>query len=361
MLVSSPDSSVYPSADHSLVSVARIAEFETVIDVRSPAEFAEDHVPGAINCPVLDDAERALVGTLYTQDSPFAARRVGAVLVARNIARHIEEQFSTRPKGWRPLVYCWRGGQRSAAFTHILREVGWSARRLEGGYKRWRQEVLDSLEAWPANFNWRVLSGPTGSGKSRLLEALAAQGAQVLHLEALAAHRGSVLGGLPERGQPTQKAFETAIYSALQGFSAERPVYVEAESRMIGRLRLPVALHTMMRGGRCLELQVARPARVQFLIADYAHLCDAGQLAPLLERLTASLGRECVRRWLDLAQAGDFPALVDELLVRHYDPLYARAARQYQGARQQLLADDLAPETLRGLAGALIEAERLPA
>src|SRR6185436_10010460 len=142
-------------------------QFDTIIDVRSPAEYAEDHIPGAISAPVLDDTQRAEVGTLYKQVSAFDAKKLGAALVAKNVAGHIDQQFSGKPKDWRPLVYCWRGGKRSGAMAHILREVGWDARTLEGGYRAYRKYVLAELEKNPARLDFRVIHGPTGSGKSR--------------------------------------------------------------------------------------------------------------------------------------------------------------------------------------------------
>jgi tRNA 2-selenouridine synthase len=216
-----------------------LTSFDDLIDARSPSEYHEDHLPGAISLPVLDDEERARVGTLYKQDSPFAARRLGAALVSRNIARHLETALAGKPRAWRPLVYCWRGGKRSGALAHVLREVGWAARTLEGGYRAYRRWVVAELAAQPARFAYRVVHGATGSGKSRLLRALARAGAQVLDLEALAAHRGSVLGGLPGEPQPSQKRFESRLYAALAALDPGRPVYVEGESRKIGQLQVP--------------------------------------------------------------------------------------------------------------------------
>src|SRR6188474_3521832 len=190
---------------------ATFRSFDAIIDVRSPAEFAEDHVPGALSCPVLDNDERARVGTIYKQTSPYEAKKIGAALVARNIAGHLEAALADKPRGWKPLVYCWRGGQRSAAMAHVLREVGWDAMTLQGGYKAYRRYVVASLAQLPQRINFRVIHGVTGSGKSRLLRALADAGAQVLDLEDLAAHRGSVLGNLPGRPQPSQKMFESLL------------------------------------------------------------------------------------------------------------------------------------------------------
>lgn len=338
-------------------TVAQLAEFDAVIDVRSPAEFAEDHVPGAINCPVLDNDERARVGTIYTQVSPFEARKIGAVLVARNIARHVESLFQDRPKHWRPLVYCWRGGQRSGAFTHVLQQVGWAAKRLEGGYKSWRRHVLAEIETLPRRLKFRVIAGPTGSGKSRLLEALAAQGAQILHLEALAAHKGSVLGSLPDAPQPSQKMFETRLYAQLAALSPERPTFVEAESRRIGQITLPGSMIDAIRSSPCLRVQAGMAARVAFLLRDYDYFLDATRLQGQLALLKGLQSRETIHRWQAMAARGEFRTLVAELLQQHYDPLYARSQRRsYSGFddAHRFETTDLDPPGLARLAGEVI-------
>jgi tRNA 2-selenouridine synthase len=317
------------------LGVADLAGWDAILDARSPAEYAEDHLPGAISCPVLDDAERALVGTAYQQRGAFEAKRLGAPLVAANIARLIGGRFADRPRSWRPLVYCWRGGSRSGALTHVLRQVGWDAVQLEGGYKAFRRQVAADLAAMPASFTFRVVCGATGSGKSRLLEALAATPAQVLDLEALAAHRGSVLGELPDRPQPSQKAFETAIWSALAAFAPSQPVYVESESRKVGNLRVPDALIARMREGECLRLEADPAVRVDLLLEDYAHLVARPQaLREKLECLAPLHGRERIDHWHALAGRGDWRGLVADLLEAHYDPAYRRSMfRNYAGAQ----------------------------
>lgn len=307
-------------------SVVQIPEFDAVIDVRSPAEFAEDRIPGARNLPVLDDAERARVGTLYKQVSAFEARKVGAVLTARNIAVHIERELLDRPKGWRPLVYCWRGGKRSESMAHVLREVGWPAARLTGGYRAYRRAVIDDLERLPATLAFRVICGRTGSGKSRLLRALAEAGAQVLDLEALAQHRGSVLGTLPDAPQPPQKWFESLVRERLTAFDPARPVFVEAESRRIGRLAIPDALMAAIREGSCFTLDTELAARVALLEDEYAHLvADVEALCAKLALLAGLHGRERIAAWQSLARSRRVAELVAELLERHYDPAYVRS------------------------------------
>ncbi len=301
--------------------------FDTVIDTRSPAEFAEDHVPGAISCPVLDNEERARVGTIYKQESPFAAKKIGAALVARNIALHLERLFVEKPRTWKPLVYCWRGGKRSGAMAHVLREVGWEAKTLEGGYKAYRRYVVDALAELPARFTFRVIHGVTGSGKSRLLRALQTAGAQVLDLEDIAAHRGSVLGTLPDRPQPSQKMFESLLLQKILSFAVQKEIFVEGESKKIGQLQVPDALIARMRASECLLLRTGLETRVALLLDEYRHFfTDPAALGAQLDCLAGLHGREKIGEWKALAAAGEWPALVARLLEDHYDAAYRRSA-----------------------------------
>jgi len=306
-----------------------LKKFDAIIDVRSPAEYAEDHIPGAISAPVLDDAERAQVGTMYKQVSPFDAKKIGAALVAKNISQHVDELFKDKPKTWHPLVYCWRGGKRSGAMAHILREIGWNAETLEGGYKEYRRWVVQELEKTPEKLEFRVIHGPTGSGKSRLLVALKRAGAQVLDLEELAAHRGSVLGNLPDRPQPAQKMFESALLQELSNLPAERPVFVEGESKKIGELQVPEALMARMRASPCVLLETALEARVDLLLDEYRHfLADRSALDRQLDCLAALHGRGRIAEWKALAARGEWREFVARLLLEHYDPAYRRSSQR---------------------------------
>ncbi|MGH8632431.1 MAG: tRNA 2-selenouridine(34) synthase MnmH, partial [Burkholderiales bacterium] len=290
-----------PASRHSIPIEQLASGFDDIVDVRSPAEFAEDHVPGAINCPVLDNDERARVGTIYKQVSPFDAKKLGAALVARNIASHLEGEFRNKSKTWKPLVYCWRGGKRSGAMAHILRDIGWDARTLEGGYKAYRRWVVEQLQRVPYGLRFRVVCGPTGSGKSRLLQALARAGAQVLDLEQIAAHRGSVLGDLPGRPQPSQKMFESLVLNCLQGFIPEKEIHVEAESKKIGQLQVHDVLIHQMRGSPCLRLRATVETRVALLMQEYRHfLEDRALLNAQLECLVGLHGHERIAHWKSL-------------------------------------------------------------
>ena len=342
----------------SVVNVAQLTDFDEVIDVRSPAEFAEDHVPGAINCPVLDNDERARIGTLYKQASPFEAKKAGAALVSRNIARHLEETFPGRPKNWRPLIYCWRGGTRSGAMTHIFRQIGWDAFQLDGGYKAYRRHVVAELATLPEKFEFRVVCGLTGSGKSRLLEAMSEQGAQVLDLEQLAAHRGSVLGSLPDTPQPSQKMLESGIWWQLSRMNPLRPVFVEAESRKIGELRVPEWLIERMWVSPCVRLEVTWPARVALLCEDYRHFIDEPlRLFEKLDCLVALYSRDRIEEWKELARTGRWNDLVADLLVNHYDPAYTRSTLKHYprlGEAPVVQSDDVSPARMKQLAADLI-------
>ena len=306
--------------------LADLADFDEIIDVRSPAEFAEDHIPGAINCPVLDDAQRIEVGTLYKQVSPFEAKKIGAALVSENIGRHLRERFLGKARDWKPLIYCWRGGNRSGSMTTVFRAIGWKASQLEGGYKTWRSHVVTQLEHLPPSFYFRVICGATGSAKTRILQAIGTLGEQVLDLETLASHKGSVLGVLPGQPQPGQKWFETLLLQELERFNPERPVYVEAESRKIGRLHIPEALIARIRAGECLSVDASLAARVAFLLTDYDYfLTMPAFLSERLAVLKNLISRETMARWQEMIAAGEWPALVRELLEQHYDPLYQRS------------------------------------
>ncbi len=341
------------------VDVADWMSYPECIDVRSPSEFAEDHLPRAVNLPVLDDAERAHVGTMYVQQSAFDARKVGAALVARNIAAICETYARDKPRDWSPLVYCWRGGQRSRSLVHVLEEIGFRAVQLDGGYRAWRRHVVTMLAHAPDRFRFRVVCGLTGSGKSRLIEAIAAEGGQVLDLERLARHRGSLLGDLPGDPQPSQKMFESSLLNALASFDTHEPVFVESESRRIGRLQLPDALLAQMRASPCLRVETPRALRVAMLMADYAHFAGDGEaLDARLASLAALHGKSTVGRWTALVRSGATAALIEDLLDVHYDPSYGRAIeRNFPRYRQAavLHVDDTTPAGFSRLARQLLD------
>jgi tRNA 2-selenouridine synthase len=317
---------VIPDRTAHKVGIETLATHRDRLDVRSPAEFALDHLPGALSTPVLDDRERAEIGTLHAQASAFEAKKAGAALVARNIARILETVARDQPRDWAPLVYCWRGGQRSRSLTHVLNEIGFHAVQLDGGYRSYRRHVVERLAVLPLQRKYVVICGLTGSGKSRLLAALAALGAPTLDLEGLARHRGSLLGDFPGDPQPSQKRFESLVLDGLEHLDPAQPVFVESESKKIGTVQVPEALLAAMRESPCVRVATPAALRVELLKGEYAHfLADPAVLAQRLAHLVPLLGHATIARWNDAAAAGDFDTLVAELLERHYDPMYSRS------------------------------------
>ena len=310
--------------------IDQIDGFDTIIDVRAPAEFAEDHIPGAINLPVLSDTERAEVGTLYKQVNPFTARKRGAQITALNISRHLET-LNQQPKDWSPLVYCWRGGQRSGAMALVFNEIGWPVTLIQGGYKAYRRHVIEGLSRICQRLNYRVLTGPTGSGKTQLLRQMAERGIQVLDLEGLANHRGSLLGSEPDSPQPSQKYFESCLYHALCAFDPAKPVWIESESSKIGELHIPKELFRQLMQSDGFRVDCALEKRANWLLEDYRHLCQHPEnTRQLIERLAFRHPRTQVDAWLACVDRGDWRTLSESLLVHHYDPAYAQSQKRLQ-------------------------------
>jgi tRNA 2-selenouridine synthase len=309
------------------------ASFDTIIDVRSPAEFALDHFPGAINLPVLDDAQRAEIGTLYKQVSPFVARKRGAALVSSAIAAHLENSLADKPREWRPLIYCWRGGQRSASMAIVLAQVGWKVTVLEGGYHAYRKAMVPLLAELLGKLNLQVLCAETGSGKSRLLQALFQAGHQTLDLEGIARHRGSVLGLHLDEAQPSQKRFESSLFSKVLSLDPTREVWVESESVRIGALRVPAELINRMHSAPCYILQTPLELRVDLLLDEYVHFTrDPASLEKQLDCLRSLHGAQTITEWKQLIQEKKWREFVAAILSDHYDPSYRRSMpRNFSG------------------------------
>ena len=308
--------------------VERLDQFETIIDARSEDEHALDCLPHALNWPTLNNAERIEVGSLYKHNA-FEAKKLGAALAARNISQHIQQQVMDKPKTWQPLLYCWRGGKRSGSLALVLSEIGFKVTLIEGGYKAFRQAMLKDLQQKVLDLSWHVVCGTTGSGKTRLLQALAQAGAQVVDLEALAHHRSSVLGALPGIAQPSQKQFDMRIWNALRRLEPTKPVFVESESKKVGNVAVPEALILAMRSAPCLNLELPVEERVSLLMEDYEHfVLNTDAFCERLETLTPLRGKEVVQRWMQQAQQGQLDTVVRELLISHYDPVYLQSMQR---------------------------------
>ncbi len=305
-------------------------EFDTLIDVRTPAEYAEDHIPGAINLPVLSNEERARVGTIYTQESPFLARKIGAALVARNAAAHIEGPLADNDGGWRPLVYCWRGGQRSGSFASILEQIGWRVETLVGGYQSYRRLIVAALYQSAFQVPVILLDGNTGTGKTEIIQRLTALGVQNIDLERLANHRGSALGAAGP--QPSQKAFESSLARAAHNLDPARPVLIEAESSRIGQIYLPPQLFAAMKSAPRIEIAAPSASRVEYLVRAYSEeIADCEGFAARLDGLIRLQGRAQVEAWQAALRAGSFDQVAAEMIELHYDPSYAKARARSGG------------------------------
>ena len=342
-------------------AVHNLDRFDAVIDARSESEFAEDHLPHALNWPTLNDAERQFIGTTYKQVNAFEAKKRGAALAARNIAAHIEREVIDKARDWSPLLYCWRGGKRSGSLALVLDQVGFRVNLVEGGYKAFRAAMLQDVQARADALQFQVVCGTTGSGKTRLLHALHRAGAQVLDLEALAQHRSSVLGAIPGVPQPSQKRFDSLVWDALRRFDTTRAVFVESESKKVGNVAVPERLMERIRQSPCINLQLATDERVQLLLEDYAYfVANPEHFCNRLDVLTAQRGKAVVQAWKESVGRGDLAAVVRDLLLTHYDPVYVESMQRNFSQFAQALditpdgrsasAMDAAAAQLKGLA-----------
>ncbi len=310
-------------------ALGNLENFSAIIDARSESEYALDRLPGAVNWPTLNDAQREQIGTEYVQASAFDAKKRGAALAAQNIARHIEREVMVLPKNWKPLIYCWRGGKRSGSLALVLSEIGFEVTLIEGGYKAFRAAVVADIARLSTQINYRIICGPTGSGKTRLLQGLQREGAQVLDLEALAEHRSSVLGLIPGQPQPSQKQFDMRIWHALRQLDPARTVWAESESKKVGNVSIPDELMAAMRESPCARVELPIEERVALLLEDYDFFVkDPAFFCERLDVLRDLRGHEVIDRWQTQIKAGDMASVVRELLELHYDPGYLSSTQR---------------------------------
>ena len=327
-----------------------LSEFSEIIDVRSPAEYALDHIPGAINLPVLDDEQRIKVGTLYKVNT-FEARRLGAALISANVSQHIQSQMMQHGLDYRPLLYCWRGGMRSRSFTFILQSIGWKPHVITGGYRAFRKFIVEETEELflTENLNLQVLSGLTGVGKTRLLKAIEQQGGQVLDLEGLANHKGSLLGATPSSQQPAQKKFETDLCHKMKKFDLSKPIFTEAESNRIGNIHCPPALWRALKRSTTINIQLPISERIKILLQEYPHFTkDTTKLKLLLSKLIPLRGNDLVTHWNTLIDTEKWDQFVHSVLETHYDLCYRSPGEEdsnYQKATSEILIPDASTES----------------
>ncbi|SMG61272.1 tRNA 2-selenouridine(34) synthase MnmH [Paraburkholderia susongensis] len=305
-----------------------LKKFGLIIDARSPREFAEDHLPGAINLPVVFDDEYAEVGTAHRTD-PMRAYQIGVAYSLKNIARHLELPYFQTGRRMAILVYCFRGGKRSKLWSDTLETIGYKVERLPRGWKGYRSWVLQTLDELPRQLQLNVLSGPTGCGKTSLLIALRKAGAQVLDLEAIASHRGSIIGAIPGRPQPSQKLFDSLLLAEISRFDLSKAVWIESESKRIGRVQLPTALFDRMHDGRVFEVETPMSERIAMWHREYPHFeRDPVGLVSKLAYLKELIGGTTLQKWTQFAELGEIDELFESIMLDYYDPAYARSTKK---------------------------------
>lgn len=301
-----------------------------LVDVRAPKEYQHGHMPGALNLALFDDEARAAVGTAYKQQGHDAAIRLGLQLVGPKAAGFVEWADAHAPHR-RIYMHCWRGGMRSAAMAYLLQFAGFEVHVLQGGYKAYRRAVLQYMER-----PWRliVLAGMTGSGKTDILQQLAAMGQQVLDLEHLARHKGSAFGALFQPAQPTVEQFENDLFAAMQQLDINKPVWVEDESHAIGRVYLPMPFWQRMLQSPVIAIEAPSALRISRLVAEYAS-APAAELAASLEKIRKRLGGQHYQRALAALEAQDFH-LGAAIALEYYDKSYRHGLSAKNGPMLQL-------------------------
>lgn len=324
------------------------------MDVRSPGEYARGHIPGAVNVPLFEDNERAVVGTLYKQQGRDAAVLEGLRIVGPMLAGIVERAGTIAPQR-RIAVHCWRGGERSASVAWLLNKAGFTeVITLKGGYKAFRNHVLDSFNDVP---ELRIVGGYTGTGKTETLRHLRALGEQMVDLEALAHHKGSSFGMLGEEPQPTQEHFENLLWDALRRIDVTRPLWLEDESRRIGSVVLPEKLYDALRTSTVFFADMPKQERVERLVADYGTF-PKEDLAAALRRITKRIGPQHARTALEALEHGDM-ATVARITLDYYDKTYAYGLAQRDATKVVKL--EARTHDLRGLAQRLKEHAAAPA
>lgn len=297
-----------------------------IIDTRSPAEYEQGHIPGSVNVALLENDERAIVGTLYKQDGPELAKRKGLQIVSGKLANMVERitDLTNADPAASLVVYCWRGGMRSKSLLTVLELMGVRGAQLQGGYKAYRRHVQDALASFSLQPQLYVLCGSTGVGKTILLKLLAERGVPVIDLEGLANHRGSAFGHVGLGKPATAQNFDAELLQALTECNSQPCLFVECESKRVGNVYLPESLHSSMQTARKILIRASRNTRAQRLIAEYTDsLGDNNpEIAASMASLGKKLGKKRISQLLADYAAGNLLHVTETLLEEYYDPLY---------------------------------------
>lgn len=310
-----------------------------VIDVRAPKEFSQGHIPNAHNLPLFDDHQRSVVGTAYRHNGRQAAILKGLEMVGPKMRDLAEQSWAIAKQPGAPdgrvLMHCWRGGMRSQSVAWLLEQTGMQVQLLEGGYKSYRRFVLQQFQqAWPLV----VISGLTGAGKTRQLRNLRHAGQQVIDLEQLANHQGSVFGGFDQAPQPTVEQFENNLAHLLGKMAPAKPIWIEDESQSIGKVAVPTPFFKQYRLAPAIFLDVPREARARFLAAHYGNI-DVAEIESGIESIRDRLGGQNVNRakrflaenrWVDCA----------DCLLEYYDKAYLKSQQKHPRTQLTRLSVD---------------------
>ena len=295
--------------------------YSVIIDVRTPLEYIEDHIPRSVNLAVLSNIQRHEIGIQYKENS-FLAKKIGAQLISANISNIISKiKFEKKEK---VLIYCWRGGLRSLSLYLVLKQIGYDVYLLEGGYKSYRRFVVNFLEKVAPNYKYNQIMGITGVGKTLFLKELSKQ-YQVIDFEGLAKHKGSILGNIPKQKQPTQKYFETLIYEKLINFNLKKNIWVEAESIKVGKLNIPSLIWKFMPSGKNIKLISSLDERVNYILKDYKYFTSNPNLMSEALKVLKQIIPKVDFQNIELSlKKKDYFELVRSLIVYHYDKAYKK-------------------------------------
>lgn len=302
-----------------------------VVDVRSPAEFADGHIPGAVNIPIFNDDERAIVGTIYKKNGRLQAIEKGLEIVGPKMVQFVQEAVKLAISG-KLLVHCWRGGMRSESMAWLFERVGIECFILKGGYKSYRNYLLEKVGNIPELI---VIEGHTGSGKTEILQQLKGLGEQIIDLEGLAHHRGSVFGGIDQEPQPTTQQFQNNLLDEVLGFDLSKRVWIEGESLSVGRVFLPDPLWKRMNEAKCIEILVPLSERVKRLVRDYGILTDE-LMINAISSLGKRLGDEGMKEILNGYLEKDLEGVAEKLLV-YYDQTYQFSRNKFKKKLTQIV------------------------
>lgn len=306
---------------HTISFTPALLESHCIVDCRTPLEFAEDHLPGAVNVPILTNEERVEIGTIHNHQGPQAARMRGLELTCGRFGAMVRE-IADHAKGRTVLVYCWRGGLRSRSMAVLLEMTGYPVVQLQGGYKAFRNHVTACFDQFRPVAPLIVIHGMTGTGKTDFINRLDRDHWTVIDLEGLARHRGSAFGSLGLGEQPTQKRFDTLLWQAFRTAPAGRPIVVEGESQRIGQVMLPGHLYDVMTAGCKVWCHASLETRVERLAAEYACQEYRAPMACALERIRKKLGGVRHAELKRLLENWDVAGLARGLVEQYYDKLY---------------------------------------